>query len=188
MRTTLYKDSKICFSRYIEQLDNFKPRLKKKKKSLRFVVPPEWRLHYFTHPYPFSSFDLSVLSLSFFYFVPARGTLWECDRSHSFLCCIAFVQRDRETAETCANIVGPLLYTVSEKWPPTLRFECAGHEPAVTHTSTEVAQSCLTCVTAWNWTPTTHRTLSMISSTIPYELYTKTMGMKFQKHAYIIML
>ena len=48
-----------------------------------------------------------------------------------------------------------------KKLPSAQAFRYAGHGRAVTHPSTDSAPSCLTQVTAWCRTPTTHRTLSV---------------------------
>ena len=64
------------------------------------------------------------------------------------------------------------LFPVYSLWKMTfcLVFRDAGRGPAVTHPSTDPAPSCLTWVTAWYRTPTTHRTLS-VNSYIIYFLY-----------------
>ena len=73
--------------------------------------------------------------------------------------------------KTCADTVGHLIICPqsSSLWKMTSRsaFRCAGRGPAVTHPSTDPAKSsCLTSVIAWHRTPTTHRTLSVISISI----------------------
>ena len=53
---------------------------------------------------------------------------WKCDRSYSFLCCIAFAWGHRETAENLCRYYLPfnsfcLQPTVSKKWPPVQRLD-----------------------------------------------------------------
>ena len=76
---------------------------------------------------------------------------WECDRSHSLLCCIAFARGHRETAENLCRYSRPFNRVCPQSnslWKMTSRsaFRCAGRGPAVTHPSTDPAKSCLTWV------------------------------------------
>ena len=122
-------------------------------------------------PYPF--FLSSFLPVSaFFNFFPARGPPplppWECDRSHSLLRCIAFAWGHRKTAENLCRYSRPFhsvcpQSTISEKMACSSAFRNAGRRPGVTHPSTDLAPGCLTWVTAWCRTPTTHQTLSVTS-------------------------
>ena len=66
------------------------------------------------------------------HFLPYRQSYppppWECDRSHSLLCCIAFARSTGKLRKTCVDTVGHLTefvpsITVSEKWPPAQRFD-----------------------------------------------------------------
>ena len=97
-----------------------------------------------------------------------RDSLWDsvflCG---SLLCCSAFARGHRETAENqCRysrpfNRVGPQSNSL---WKINSRsaFWCAGRGMAVTHPSTDPANTCLTWVIAWHWTPTAHRTPSVM--------------------------
>ena len=82
------------------------------------------------------------------------------------LCCIAFAQGHRVTAENLCrysrrfNRVCPQSI-VSEKMISYSAFRCTGRGPAVTHPSTDSAPSFLTWVIAWHRTPITHRILSV---------------------------
>ena len=92
---------------------------------------------------------------------------WECDRSHSLLCCIAFARGHRKTAENLCRYSRPFNRVCPQSnslWKMTSRlaFRCAGRGPPVTHPSTDQVKSCLTWVIAWHRTPTTHRTLSVL--------------------------
>ena len=96
---------------------------------------------------------------------------WECDRSHSLQCCIAFARGHRETAENLCRYSWPFNRVCPQSnslWKMTSRsaFRCADRGPAVTYPSTDPAKSCLTWVIAWHRTPTTHRTLSIPSKVI----------------------
>ena len=76
---------------------------------------------------------------------------WECDRSHSLLCCIAFARGHRKTAENLCRYSRPFTRVCPQSnslWKITSRsvFRCAGRGPAVTHPSTDPAKSCLTWV------------------------------------------
>ena len=117
------------------------------------------------HLFPLSS---TVPSLSPCHFLLYRQSYhpWECDRSHSLLCCIAFARGHRETAENLCRYSRPFNRVCPQSnslWEMTSRsaFRSAGRGPAVIHPSTDPAKSCLTRVIAWHRTPTTHRTLSM---------------------------
>ena len=97
--------------------------------NLPLTYPPPFPLFSF---FPFLSPVTSATS-----FPTARATFlsyrqsyppWECDRSHSLLCCIAFARGHSETAENLCrysrpfNRVCPSL-AVSEKWPPARCFD-----------------------------------------------------------------
>ena len=95
----------------------------------------------YTYPPPFSLF----LRLSFLipcHFLPYRQSHppWECDRSHSVICCIAFAEGHRVTAENLCrysrlfNKVCPQ-YEILWKMTSRSAFRCAGCGPAVTHPS-----------------------------------------------------
>ena len=148
-----------------------------------FVFPPVWQLAFNISPTfsPFSPFPL----VSFFPFLSpvtsatafptARATFlpyrqsyhpWECNRSHSILCCIAFTRGHRETAENLCRYSRPFNRVCPQSnslWKMTSRsaFRCAGRGPAVTDPSTDLTKSCSTWVIDWDRTPTTHRTLSV---------------------------
>ena len=121
---------------------------------LRILTPVPSFLHSSRHPFP------SLSSCQ-------RSPPWECDRSHSLLCCIAFARGHRETAENLCRYSRPFhrvcpQSTVTEKMSSRSAFGYAGCGPAVTHPSTVPTPSCVTCVMAWCRTPITHRTLSVI--------------------------
>ena len=112
---------------------------------------------------PFLPFPLSVI-----FFPPEiPPPPWECDHSHSVLCCIAFARGHRKTAEHLCrrsrlfHRVCPRS-TVFEKMTFRSAFRYAGRGLAVTHPSTDQVPSYLSWVTAWCRTPTTHLTLSVL--------------------------
>ena len=90
-----------------------------------------------------------------------RSPPWECDRSYSLLCCIAFARGHRKTAENLCRYsrsfhkVCPQS-TVSEKMTSRSAFRHAGRGSAVIHPSTDPAPSCLTWPTVWCRTPAGH--------------------------------
>ena len=103
-------------------------------------------LHITTLSSPFLlSSSFGFLSLS----SRQRSPPWECDRSHSLPCCIAFARGHRKTAENLYRYSRPLnrvcpQSTVSEKMTFRSAFQYAGCGPEVTHPSTDPAPSCLT--------------------------------------------
>ena len=111
-----------------------------------FLVPPVWQLALYISPPIFPSLRLAFLIPCYFLLYPP----WECDRSHSLLCCIAFARGHRETAENLCRYRRPFK-----------RNPCAGRGLTVTHPCTDPAKSSLTWVIAWHRTPTTYRTLSV---------------------------
>ena len=138
-----------------------------------------------TYPVPFPLFSFfpflsPVTSATSFptaraTFLPYRQSYppWECDRSHSLLCCMAFARGHRETAENLCRYSRPFNRVCPQSnslWKMTSRsaFRCAGRGPAVTYPSTDPAESCLTWVIAWHRTPTTHRTLFVMLWVIDY--------------------
>ena len=104
-------------------------------------------------------------SLSFTSFPPEIPP-WESNRSHSLLCCIAFARGFRETAENLYrysrpfNIIRPQS-TVSEEMTSRSACRCAGHGPAVTNPSNDLAPSYLTWMITWHRTPIIQQTLSV---------------------------
>ena len=107
-----------------------------------FVVLPVRLLH-FRYPHPRFAFP------AFFPFLLScyqRSPPWECEHSHSLLCCIAFARRYRKTAENLCRYSRPFHRvcpesTVSEKMTSRSAFIYAGRGPAVTHPSTDPAPS-----------------------------------------------
>ena len=70
---------------------------------------------------------------------------WECDRSHSFLCCIAFARGHGETAENLCRYSRPFNRVCPQSnslWKMTSRsaFRCEDRGPAVTHPSIDPAK------------------------------------------------
>ena len=113
-----------------------------------FVFPPVWlpalyiSLTLFPFPSPSLPYPLSLPSV-----LPELPP-WECDRSHSLLCCIAFARGHRETAENLCWYSRPCNRVCPQSnslWKMTSRsaFRCAGLGPAVTHSSTDSAISFL---------------------------------------------
>ena len=133
-----------------------------------YISPPSSPLSFFLPVTPF------------LHCLPARAPPprpWDCGRSHSLLCCIAFARGHKKTAENLCRYSRPFhrvcsQSTVSEKMTsrPALRYP--GRGPAVTHLSTDPAPRCLTCASAWCRAPTTHRTLSMTYIYIYIYIYT----------------
>ena len=175
-----------------------------------FVFPPVWQLALKISPHLFPPFLLlpCLIPCYFCHFLPYRQSypLWEYDRSHSQLCCIAFARGHRETVENLRRYSLPFNRVCSQSnslWKMTSRsaFRCAGRRPAVTHSRTDPAKSfflflffyfilfffyknvyffywCLTWVIAWHRTPTTHRTLSVRI----YVFSSQNSGVRFQEH------
>ena len=97
----------------------------RRESSHHLVSLPVWRLPY-TISTSFSLFVFSVIS-PFFYFLPARGVAWECDRSPIFSNDVPYFHEDiRKLWKPCADTVGHLIEfgipTLSEKWPSAQRF------------------------------------------------------------------
>ena len=96
-----------------------------------FVLSFVWLLPY-THSHLFSiyphfvPYPLSPLSSR------QRSPSWECDRSYSLLCCIAFARRPRETP----------VNSVSSLWTSRSVFRCVDPGPTFTHPSTDWARIC----------------------------------------------
>ena len=138
------------------------------------------------HLYGYCLLHIPTLVSPFLSCFPARGLPpWECDRSHSLLCCIAFVRGHRKTAENLCRYGRPFHTVcpqsiVSEKMISRSAFRYAGRGLAVTNPSTDPAPSCLTCVIAWCRTPTTHRKLSVIPF---YLLINSKLQIYFQKNS-----
>ena len=104
-------------------------------------------LYIFPPLFPLSSF---LPSLPFILLLSSRQSFpsWECDRSHSLVCRIAFTRAQGICRKTVY-----LQSKVYEKWAPAQRFNC----PTVTHPSTDPAQE---------WSPGT----GYLSYTEPYRL------------------
>ena len=88
-----------------------------------------------TYPLTFSLFLLlPFLILCHFLLYHQSYFPWECDRSHSLLCCITFARGHRETAENLCrysrsfNRVCPQSNSLW-KWPPAQRFDVQAADP-----------------------------------------------------------
>ena len=126
-----------------------------------FVVPPV-RLLPFTYPhlrFPFSFF------LSVSRFLPGRGPPLENVTATILSYAVSNLHEGTgKLRKTCADSISVCPQsTVSGKMTSRSAFRSAGRGLTVTHQSTDPARSCLTCVNTWCRTPTTHRTLSVIS-------------------------
>ena len=110
---------------------------------------------FYTDPSPFSPFlCLPFFILCHFLLYYQSHSPWECDGSHSLLCCITFARGHRETAENLYRYSRPFNRVCSQSnslWKMTSRsaFRCAGRGPAVTHRSTDPVKSCSTWAIAW---------------------------------------
>ena len=152
-----------------------------------FVFPPVWQLvlYIFSTFSPFSPpslpYPLSLPSLT------ARVTFRPYRQSYPHENVTAAIlsyavshlhEGTGKLRKTFVATVGHLTESVSSLTVMTSRsaFGCAGRGPAVTHPSTDPAKSCLTWVIAWHRTPTTHRTLSVITVcfNVIYFLFART--------------
>ena len=109
--------------------------------------PPVWQLALYISP---TFFPFSPPPFLYRQSYPP----WECDRSHSLLCCVAFARGHWETAEDPCRYIRPFNRVCPQSnslWKMTScsAFRCAGRGPAVTHPSTDPA---------WlGWSPSTGR-------------------------------
>ena len=123
----------------------------------------------FTYPQPLFPFSPFFPFPLFFRILPARGPPLRMWPLPFLLSCIAFAWGHSKTAENLCRYSRPFYRvcpqsTVSEKMTPHSAFRYADRRPAVTHSSTDPVPSCLTSMTVWYRTPTTHRTLTLIFS------------------------